>query len=84
MYLLYMNALSCSTTSMHYNKLEVRRLILDTNWLKNLNIQIHNFYDRKWKINVREKPKGQSRMDNPKTQAVLGTQDTRRRKAMQK
>lgn len=44
---------------------------------------IHNFYGRKWKINVREKPKGQSRIDNPKTRAVLDaqlSQDTGRRK----
>ena len=31
------------------------------------------------KINVRKKPKGQSRMDNSETLATLDTQDTRRR-----
>jgi hypothetical protein len=31
------------------------------------------------RINVRENRRGQSRMDNPETQATLGTQDTGQR-----
>ena len=34
---------------------------------------------RFYQINVRGKPKGQSRMDNPETFGTLGTQDTGRR-----
>jgi hypothetical protein len=77
MYLFYINALWCSTAIIHCNKSEVRRLILDNNWLSKTYEIIDNVYDRKWEINVREKRKIQSRMDNLKTQAVLGTQDTR-------
>jgi hypothetical protein len=33
---------------------------------------------------IQRKPKGQSRMDNPKKLARLGTQDTRRRQTKQK
>ena len=82
MYLFYINALWCSTAIIHCNKSEVRRLILDNNWLNKTYEMIDNVYGRKWEINVREKRKVQSRMDNLKTQAVLGTQDTRWRKQM--
>jgi hypothetical protein len=42
------------------------------------------FHHRACEINVRKKPKGQSRMANPETLAALGTQETGRRQTKQK
>lgn len=44
MYLFYINALWCSTAIIHYNKSEVRRRILDNNWLNKTYEIIDNVY----------------------------------------